>query len=205
MPFALELRAREAEDEDRPLPRPLEQVADELDERGVRPLQVLEEECDRPLLRHALEEEAPGAEELLLAASGAVLEPEQVEQPRLDEAALLVVRHELPTDARSLDVGRRGLLALGDPRTHTDHLGERPEDHAFAVREAAAAVPPHVLLEPVHVLEELPAQARLADAGDAGDRDELRAALVGRGVEELLHEPELAVTPDERGLDARRT
>ena len=91
----LEVRAGEAEHEDRLLARPLEQVPDELDERGVGPLQVLEEERDRALLGDALEEEAPGAEELLLAPGRPLLEPEQVQQARLDEAALLVVGEEL--------------------------------------------------------------------------------------------------------------
>ena len=36
-----------------------------------------------------------------------------------------------------------------------------------------------------------------------GDRDELRLLLVGRAVEELLDEPQLAVTADERRLERR--
>ena len=92
---SLELGPCEAEDEDRLLPRPLEQVGDELHERRVGPLQVLEEQRDRSLVGHPLEEEAPGAEELFLAARRPVLEPEKMEEARLDEATLLVVGHEL--------------------------------------------------------------------------------------------------------------
>ena len=62
-------------------------------------------------------------------------------------------------------------------------------------------MPPHALLKPVHVLEELPAEAGLADAGDADDRDEMRPPLVGGRVEQLLDESELAVAPDEGRLD----
>ena len=65
-------------------------------------------------------------------------------------------------------------------------------------------MPAVVVREPVDVLLELPGEPRLADAGDAVDRDELRAALVGGGVEELLDEPQLAVSADERRLEARR-
>ena len=90
-----ELRSGEAQNEDRLLSRPLEQMPDELDERRVGPLQVLEQERDRPLIGHALEEEAPGAEQLLLAPDRAVLEPEQVQQARLDESVFLVVETEL--------------------------------------------------------------------------------------------------------------
>ena len=66
-------------------------------------------------------------------------------------------------------------------------------------------MPPDVFLEPVHVLEVLPAEPRLADAGDADDGHELRPALVGRGVEELLHQPKLAVAPDEGRFQADAT
>ena len=92
---SLKLGACEAEDEDRLLPGPLEQVGDELHEPCIGPLQVLEEQRDRPLLGHALEEQAPGAEELFLTPRRPVLEPEKVEEARLDEATLLVVVHEL--------------------------------------------------------------------------------------------------------------
>ena len=179
-------------------------MPDELDERGVGPLQVLEEERDRPLLGHALEEETPGAEELLLAPRRPLLEPEQVQQSRLDEPALLVVGQELLDGRSDLPRGGRRLLTLGDAGAHAHHLGERPEGDALPVGEAAPAVPPDVFLDTVHVLEVLPAEPRLADAGDADDGHELRPALVGRGVEDLLHEPKLAVAPDERRLQADR-
>ena len=96
------------------------------------------------------------------------------------------------------------LLAFDDAGTHADHLGECPERDALAVGEAAAAVPPDAFLDAVHVLEELPPEPRLADPGDAGHGDELRAPLVDRGVEELLDETKLAVPPDEGRLEARR-
>ena len=47
-------------------------------------------------------------------------------------------------------------------------------------------------------------EPRLADAGDAGDRDELRLPSSAERVEQLLDEPELAVAADERRLEARR-
>ena len=201
---ALQLRSREAEHEDRPVARPLEQVADELDERGVRPLEILEEEGDRALLGHPLEEEAPCAEQLLLRSSRAVFEAEEVEHPRLDEIALLVVGHERVERGANLLSGRGGVLAFDDPGAHAHHLRERPERDALAVREAAAAMPPDAFLEPVHVLEELPAEPGLADACDPRDRDEVRALLVGGRVEELLDEPQLPVATDERRLEPGR-
>ena len=107
-------------------------------------------------------------------------------------------------DGVELRPRRRVVLALGDACAHPDHLGERPVRHAVAVGEAAAAVPGDVLGDAVEVLVELPGEPGLADAGDAGDREQMRLALVGAGVEELLREPQLAVTADERRLEALR-
>ena len=202
---ALELRPGEAEDEDRPRARPLEQVADELDERRVGPLQVLEEERDGRLLGHALEEEPPGAEELLLAARGPSSSPSRCSMRGSTK------RRSSSSATNSRDggdelLGRADarLLALGDARAHPHHLRERPEGDTLAVGEAAPAVPPDELLDAVHVLEVLPAETRLADAGDADDGDEVRALLVGGRVEELLHQPKLAVAPDEGRLEPGR-
>ena len=132
-----------------------------------------------------------------------VLEAEQVREPRLDEAALAPrVAARTPRRRRaSFAEGAGGVLVLGDARTHPDHLGERPVRHALAVGKAAAAVPVRDLREAVEVLVELPGQPRLADAGDAGDGDELGLALVGAGVEEVLDQAQLAVAADERGLE----
>jgi hypothetical protein len=52
----------------------------------------------------------------------------------------------------------------------------------------------------VEVLVELPGEPRLADPGDAADGDELRLALLGARVEDVLDLPQLAVAADERRL-----
>jgi hypothetical protein len=53
----------------------------------------------------------------------------------------------------------------------------------------------------IHVLEELPREAALADAGLAGDRYEPDAAIPGGRVEEVLEQPQLGVAADERRLE----
>ena len=201
----LQLGAGEAEDEDRVAPRPLEKVGDELDQRGVGPLQVLEEEHDRELLREPLEEQSPGAEELFLAPGAAFFETEKMRKPRLGEAALLCIGHVLLEGRPQLGAGGGGFFAFHDLGPHPDHLGQCPERHSLAVGKAAPPVPPDLIDEPVEVLVELPAEPRLADAGDPDDRDELRLSLLGAGVEELLHESQLPVAADEWRLEARRT
>ena len=71
--------------------RPFEQVLEEVEQAGVRPLHVLEDEDRRRLLREPLEEDPPGGEEVLLVPGRALLEPEQVGETRLDPAPLLRV------------------------------------------------------------------------------------------------------------------
>ena len=94
------------------------------------------------------------------------------------------------------------VLVLGDPRPPAHHLGQRPVRDAVAVGEAAAAVPPDVRREAVDVLLELPGEPRLADPGDADDRDERRALLVGGGVEEILDQAQLAPSRPTNGASS---
>ena len=75
--------------------RPLEQVLDEVEQRRVRPLHVLEGEHRRVRVREPLEEEAPGGEQVLPFVRLVLAEPEQVGEPRLDEPALIRVRDVL--------------------------------------------------------------------------------------------------------------
>jgi hypothetical protein len=45
-------------------PRPVQQILEEVQERFVRPLQILEDEDCRRLLRQTFEEDAPRGEEV---------------------------------------------------------------------------------------------------------------------------------------------
>jgi hypothetical protein len=93
------------------------------------------------------------------------------------------------------------VLLLLDRGPHPDHLGEGPVRDAVAVGQAPAAVPQDAFGDAVHVLLELPRQARLADAGDAGHGHEVGASLLDAGVEEVLHETELEVPADPGWLE----
>ena len=97
---------------------------------------------------------------------------------------------------------RRGrLFVLGDPAPHANHVSQCPVGDALAVGEATAAMPVRDLGKPVHVLEELPREPRLAYTGDPDDRHEMRRAFVDGAVEELLHQTQFAVAADERRLE----
>jgi len=84
-------------------------------------------------------------------------------------------------------------LVLDDSGAHAHHLGERPERDAISVREAASAVPPDAVDQPVDVFLEFPRDAALADPTDADHRDQMRAALLSRSVKQLLDEVQLPI------------
>ena len=67
-PAIVQLGPRHGDDEQRMVARPLEQVLDEVQQRGVGPLQILEREHDRVGAREALEEQSPGREQILAGA-----------------------------------------------------------------------------------------------------------------------------------------
>jgi hypothetical protein len=184
--------------------RPLEQVLDEVEQRGVRPLHVLEDHDRRVDVRQTLDEETPRRKEVFPLEARAVLETEEVPEPRLGEAALLLVGQVLLDDLRKLRERACRLLVLGDARPHPHHVGERPVRDAFAEGEATTPVPVRDLGQAVEVLVELPGESRLADAGDAGDGDQLRLTLIGARVEEILDPAELAVPAHERRLEPGR-
>ena len=184
--------------------RPVEQVLDEVEQALVRPLHVLERRAPSDTPRRAARRTAARRRTGPAGRRGLLVEAEQLREARLDEAPLLGVEDVLVERRVELRAGRRRLLLLGDAAAHPHHVGERPVRHALAVREAAAAVPVDGVGEPVEVLVELPGEARLADAGDAGDRDEMRLALLGGGVEEVLDLAQLAVAADERRLEPLR-
>ena len=201
-PPLLELGATERHHVDRVVARPLEQVFDEVEQARVRPLHVLEGEHDGTRVGQALEEEPPGREHLLAVAARTLLEAEEMGEPRLDEGSLLLVVQVLDECRAQLLAGRVGTLFLGDPAAHANHVRQRPVGDAVSVGEATSAVPPDLLDDPVEVLVELPHEPRLAGAGNAGDRDEVRLPVLGGGVEEVLQQLELALAADERSLQA---
>ena len=197
-----EFRAGECDHEDRRVARPVEQVLDEIEQTRVGPLEILEREHDRIGVGEALEQQAPGREQVALVADIVIGEAEQLGDAGLDECALLRIRHMLVQGAAELHERIGHGLVLGDSAAHPHHVGERPVGDALAVGQAATAMPVHGRGEPVEVLVELPGEARLADPRDARHRHEVGAALVRRPMEEVLDLAQLAIAPDERRLQA---
>ena len=73
-----EVRPAQRQHEDREVRRPLEEVFDEVEQAGVGPLEVLEQEDDRMLVREALEEQPPAGEQVRPVRGDALLEPQEM-------------------------------------------------------------------------------------------------------------------------------
>ena len=127
-------------------------------------------------------------------------EAEQERQPRLDCPALGLFLEE-PGNLRSEFLRRLlGCVRLQDAHLVLDHLAERPEGHAVAVRQRAALPPGDELGALRDELEELADEAALADAGDADEGDELNRALVLRPLERAREQPPFVIAAHERRL-----
>ena len=206
-----QLGARRAEDEERDAARPVDEVVDEVEQRVVGPVQVLEDEDERPLVGDRLQEAAPGGERLVAAVARRLvaLEAGERTQVPLDPGGVGRVADESLDGLAKLLLGLARAVGLEDARLRLDHLAERPERHALAVRKRAAVAP---VDEPVVAgldrLEELEDEPALADPGtptsvtSCGSRSRIDAG------ERLAQERELLLAADERRaadpLDARR-
>src|SRR5207244_4261860 len=104
-------------------------------------------------------------------------DPEQNEHRLLDPAAFVRVGDMFRKSRGDFRPGGRLVIGLEEAAPDADHLAERPERDALAIGGRASVVPPHGLDEPVDVLQELPCEATLADAGGTDDRDEPRSLL----------------------------
>ena len=109
------------------------------------------------------------------------------------------------TVSRDPPARRRLVVVLGQPGAPADHLAERPEGDALAVRRRPTPMPVDVLDDAVDVLLELPGEPALADAARARHRHEPRPPIATRRLDEVLQDAELLVTADERRLGQVRT
>ena len=194
------LAAREGQDEDRGVPRPVDQVGEEVEQPVVGAVQVLDEHHHRLALSQLLEEHPPAREQIGLVHRRGLggADAEEPAQPGRNELALRRVGHELGQPVDEALCGDVGGVLLGDPEPLAHHLGQRPERDPAAVGQAPTAMPEDAVDESVHVLLELPPKARLADARLPGDAHQPGRAPVDAGMEQVLDQPQLGVATDER-------
>ena len=165
-----ELRPRHAEQQDRCARGEERDVLDQVEERLLAPLDVVEDDHERPLRRSLLQRLAEGPGDLLRRCRRLRLAEQRADR-------------------------RRGGLVRRQHVELLQHLDDRPVGDPLAVGQAAAADDRR--LDRRQSLRDEPG---LADAGIADDRDQLAALLGLHALPRLPEERELALTADEQRL-----
>ena len=120
-------------------------MVDEVEQRVVGPVEILEDEHERPLLGERLEQPAPRGERLgapvarLVAAAG---EPRERVEVGGDPATLLRLGQQLAEHRVELPLHRGDVVGLENAGLRLHDLAERPDTAALAVGERAALPPP---------------------------------------------------------------
>ena len=198
-----QLRTGEADDEQRQVADPVDEVLDEVEQPLVGVVQVLDEQQDRTPPGEGLEEPAPAGEQLALGEVGGVAgQAEQPGEPDAHERAVGVVLEEVAQRLAELVLDQVEVVVVGDAEPGPDDLRERPVRRVLTEARAPAAVPEHGLGQPVDVLLELPADPRLPDPGRSRHQDQARSAFALGGVQHVLDQSELHGPPHERSLQA---
>ena len=179
--------------------RRLGKGADELDQRRLGPVEILEHDDRGALLGECRHIAGPGGEPLHLVGAGLQLGTHQRGEPAGDPVPLLGVGHQdVQGDPQLAHRGSRR-IRLQDPRLGLDDLGERPEGDALAVCETSSLAPSGEVGQVVDVAAQLPDHPRLAHPGLTADGDDLTGPLPDQPVEGVGEQAELAVATDEGG------
>ena len=177
----------QAEDEHRRA-HPVGDVLDQIEQRRLGPVDVLEEEDERLDVGDALHHLARGPRDLLRAPLAlerlhqAGCEPEHVCDCLLGTALAELLERFFQR------------VVVGDAGRGFHHLPERPVGDTLAVRQGASDED----ARPLHAVEELTREPALADARLAVDGEQVRAAVAEAALERVLEQLELVVPPDER-------
>ncbi len=146
---------READHQERHVPGGAGQVRDEVEQRLLGPVDVVEDHDERPVVCHGLEEPADRPEDLV----GDRRDPAEAEDRGdllLDEPGVL----DLPDQPGHLGARLLGLILIADLGGLPDHLGDRPEGEVAAVGEAVAAQDGRALAHRVQELGDERASSR---------------------------------------------
>ena len=137
-----QLGSREAQDHDRSATRQVGHVLDEIEERRLCPVEVVEHDHQRAATGDGLEEPSGGPEDFLARASFRAPEAQ-----RLGEAGDHKLRLGVPGELRRDGGGRRfrGALLVGHV---PDDLGQGPVGDALAIGQAAATQHARLVTEP---------------------------------------------------------
>jgi hypothetical protein len=186
-----QLRPRDTEQQGRSRGT-LAQELEQLEQRGFRPLDVVDHRDERTVIGEALDERPDRVGNLprRRLAIAQAHEPAEVLRDACVAGERLELRHRF-----------RLRVVVVDPRGLADDLCKRPVRDAVAVGETAAPDDGRVTLDPVG---ELAHEPRLTDARLADERDEAAPALLAGEPQRVAQALQLLPAPDERRVVATR-
>ncbi len=189
-----QIGAAERDHHDRDVLRPVRDVIDQVEQRRLGPMHVVEHDHERPAPRQRLQER-PDRPERLVHAGRALADPDHL---RHAFGGLLAAAFA-GNDPRDLAprLGRR--VAVGQAGRLGDDLDDRPERDPLAVRQAP---PPERDRARTRGGEELLDQARLADARRSQDREQLALPAGDGPLERLPQQGGFSLAVDQRGVQA---
>ena len=191
-----ELGPSRTQDQDRRAAAESGEVLDQVQERRLGPVDVVEHDDDRVLLREGLEQ-PPHRPRDLLRSPEHVVEPDRPCQARRDEPSLVGVRRQLG----QLRACLLASLVVVDSGEALEHDREREVRDPLSVGDAAALEHGRAILDPLH---ELLRQPRLARAGGCQHRHDLARRAARRALERLDQPPQLGLAPDDRRVQLPR-
>ncbi len=185
-----QLRSRQAATQDRCASDHRREGREEVEQRRLGPLDVVDDHDQRTLGGRGRQElrDRPGS---LFGGCRTLAEPEQLCDARRNHRPAVEGRQHVVEPRTRL--GHR--VVVVDSRKLAHDLSDRPEGDSFAVREASAADDPGPRPDP---MLELGGESRLAHPRLSDHRDQPAAAFVGGRVELQREARQLALAPDER-------
>ena len=175
------------------LPRHLRQLLDEIEERRLAPVHVVEDDDERSSRGQRFEEPAQ-SRETLVAPGNRLCQADCVDHGLRDEIRVFLGAEQLH-QAGSHSVRWLAVTELGDV---LDRFDDRPERDALAIRKAPALRDGRPTPD---VLEELVDETRLADTGGAQNREQLARTVINGELERVLKPAALPLTADHRRVE----
>ena len=173
----------------------------QVEEAVTRPVQVLEDDDQRPAPSRRLHRGAPGHEQKVpVHAFRAGLADGDCEQAR-HALGVLEARVAQPRGDGVADLGRRSVFV--EAGQGQDHLPHRPVGQLLSVRKALRGGDQGVGRKVRQPAEELLDQARLACAGGCDDADDRRPLLVDGAARHELDLRQVGLAADQRQADSR--
>ena len=196
-----ELESREREEHHPRVSHVRDEVVDQIEERRVGPVHVLEDDEDRVSLGEVLDEHPRGELEVHDLV-GRFVEPEAEDHAEVPRGFLRFgFGVEGGDGGRKLGAGDLDAVVLVDVGDLSDDLACGSVRRAFFVRQAPA--PQRDAAGRLDVSRQLASEARLADPGRAEDRHEVRPRRIDRPAPDAGEDLELVVATDERSAGHR--